>query len=90
MYSARCSPPQLERENMLELRITIGLLTFSSLMLILFPISLITRHKWFCRELSWHDGKDKSDDIDFDGCSFHAKCSKCGKEVMKDSQGNWF
>lgn len=28
--------------------------------------------------------------VDFDGCSFHATCSRCGKSVMQDSQGNWF
>lgn len=26
----------------------------------------------------------------FDGASFHATCKYCGKEIMQDSQGNWF
>ncbi len=26
----------------------------------------------------------------FDGCSFHNICKHCGKEIMQDSQGNWF
>ena len=26
----------------------------------------------------------------FDGCSFHSTCKLCGKEIMQDSQGNWF
>lgn len=25
-----------------------------------------------------------------DGCSIHAKCKYCGKDIMQDSQGNWF
>jgi hypothetical protein len=25
-----------------------------------------------------------------DRCSFHSKCKYCGKEIMMDSQGNWF
>ena len=26
----------------------------------------------------------------FDGCSKHNHCKYCGKEIMQDSQGNWF
>jgi len=40
---------------------------------------------WF----GWHNGKGSAQSY-WDGCSLHAKCSKCGKEVMQDSQGNWF
>lgn len=43
-----------------------------------------------CSTFGWHNGKGKSDGPGFDGCSVHAKCSKCGQEVMQDSQGNWF
>ena len=25
-----------------------------------------------------------------DGCSIHCICKHCGKEIMQDSQGNWF
>lgn len=25
-----------------------------------------------------------------DGCSQHARCKHCGREIMMDSQGNWF
>ena len=39
--------------------------------------------------LGWHNG-DGSGKKFFDGLSHHATCSKCGKEVMLDSQGNWF
>jgi len=41
-----------------------------------------------CKTFGWHDGN--SGKISSDGCSLHAICSKCGKEVMQDSQGNWF
>ncbi len=37
----------------------------------------------------WHDGNGNGDKS-FDGLSFHATCSICGKDVMLDSQGNWF
>ena len=41
-----------------------------------------------CGILKWHNGNDGI--RTFDGCSVHAKCSRCGKQVMQDSQGNWF
>lgn len=42
----------------------------------------------FCHDiLGWH----KPDDThEFDGCSEHSHCRFCGKEIMQDSQGNWF
>ena len=30
------------------------------------------------------------DNVWFDGCSFRSKCKHCGKDIMQDSQGNWF
>lgn len=42
-----------------------------------------------CRMAGWHNGRGKGK-MFFDGCSVHATCSKCGKEVMQDGQGNWF
>lgn len=42
-----------------------------------------------CSMFGWHNGKGSSNRT-FDGCSVHATCSKCDKEVMQDSQGNWF
>ena len=37
--------------------------------------------------LGWHkpDGTEG-----FDGCSRHSICKYCGKNIMQDSQGNWF
>lgn len=37
--------------------------------------------------LGWHQPMNR---IWSDGCSFHSKCKYCGKEIMQDSQGNWF
>lgn len=44
--------------------------------------------KWFLHDfMHWHlpDGTNS-----FDGCSHHSHCKFCNKEVMQDSQGNWF
>ena len=32
----------------------------------------------------------KEDEEGFNGCSFESHCKICGKEIMQDSQGNWF
>lgn len=37
--------------------------------------------------LKWHM---PTYDRVFDGCSMHSYCKYCGKEIMQDSQGNWF
>jgi hypothetical protein len=43
--------------------------------------------KFFHDKLGWHvPGKPGY----FDGCSIHARCIYCGKEIMMDGQGNWF
>lgn len=38
--------------------------------------------------LGWHQPDNGPQS--FDGCSVHATCKYCGKEIMQDSQGNWF
>lgn len=38
--------------------------------------------------LGWHVPDDSEQWSD--GCSQHAKCRHCGREIMQDSQGNWF
>lgn len=38
--------------------------------------------------LRWH--KPSNDLYEFDGESIHSVCKHCGKEIMQDSQGNWF
>ena len=42
---------------------------------------------WFCRRIGWHL---RPNEIGFDGCSLNGICPRCGKEVLQDSQGNWF
>lgn len=71
--------------------IIIGLLL--GLFIMPFALSIYDMHfgtYYSCKYWGWHNGKGKSAGDAFDGCSFHAVCSKCGKEVMQDSQGNWF
>ena len=51
-------------------------------------IDKINGSSYSCRQFHWHNGSGS--EYRFDGCSFHATCSKCGLEVMQDSQGNWF
>lgn len=43
---------------------------------------------WFHDVLKWHKPDDSP--IWSDGLSDHAKCKYCGKDIMQDSQGNWF
>ena len=37
--------------------------------------------------LEWHRPDNTES---FDGCSYHSVCKYCGKNIMQDSQGNWF
>jgi len=41
-----------------------------------------------CKYMHWHRPKESTGG--FDGCSFTAICRFCGKEILQDSQGNWF
>ena len=63
------------------------------LVLIWFPgiMYLLTGHPRFIYHdiLGWHE-PDKNAKIWNDGCSFRCRCKHCGKEIMQDSQGNWF
>ena len=70
--------------------IILGVLIF--LLMLPFGLCLIDRiydTSFSCRFYHWHDGKGAGK-ARFDGCSLHSTCSKCGKEVMQDGQGNWF
>jgi hypothetical protein len=40
-----------------------------------------------CEIMGWHLSPTAQG---FDGCSFNGTCPRCGKEVLQDSQGNWF
>lgn len=49
--------------------------------------------KWTCRVFGWHNGNGTSPDYkagDVLRVNLTSTCSKCGKEVIQDSQGNWF
>lgn len=60
-------------------------------MLLLSPFYFILDwNKWLYHNLmGWHRPKDDATTT-FDGCSIHCICKHCGKEIMQDSQGNWF
>lgn len=40
-----------------------------------------------CAVLGWHRAPREAG---FDGCSPSGRCSRCGRRVLCDSQGNWF
>ena len=45
--------------------------------------------KFFYHDLlGWHTPDDSPQW--YDGLSDHAVCKHCGKDIMQDSQGNWF
>ena len=52
-----------------------------------FIITMDIKTKILCKIFGWHNGKGEKS---FDGMSIHSTCSRCGKKVMQDSQGNWF
>jgi len=59
--------------------------------LLAIPIALVLCNRWlprwFCDHMHWHLAPQQQG---FDGCSFNGTCPRCHKEVMQDSQGNWF
>jgi len=68
--------------------IPLGLGIPLTVMFVLMVLDLIFKFRWTCKAFGWHDGN--AGGCTFDGASVHARCSKCSKEVMQDSQGNWF
>jgi len=55
--------------------------------LILLIVSKFSDNPWFCTTMGWHEApaSPKSDGFQSSGV-----CPRCGKEVILDSQGNWF
>ena len=43
--------------------------------------------KRFCCWMGWHSPLSK---LYHDGHEYHATCKNCGKDLLMDSQGNWF
>jgi hypothetical protein len=37
--------------------------------------------------MGWHAPSEISG---FDGCSMTSSCKYCGRQILQDSQGNWF
>lgn len=64
---------------------------FSFILIFFVPIILYEKFglfKTFYHDvLGWHE---PIDEYEFDGCNLHSVCKYCGKEIMRDSQGNWF
>ena len=44
--------------------------------------------RFFHDVLEWHDGDGSN--VTFDGCSLVSRCKRCGKQVLQDSNGDWF
>jgi len=57
------------------------------LLFVFMIINIWSPNKWFCNFWGWHKAPNRTG---FDGASFNGTCPRCGKEVMQDSQGNWF
>lgn len=71
--------------------LAIGLIILSVIILFLISAVLYVKlglfKKLFHDILGWHE---PTKSFYFDGCNTHSTCKYCGKEIMKDSQGNWF
>ena len=69
----------------------IVLFVFGFVLIFYVPIIFYEKFGWFKGfyhdVLGWHK---PTDEREFDGCSLQSKCKYCGKEIMQDSQGNWF
>lgn len=67
------------------------LIVLVSVLVFPFLLCLVDRIRgthWSCSVFGWHNGN--AGPVTFDGCSLGSHCSKCGKRVLQDSQGNWF
>jgi len=59
-------------------------------LMIIIVLSVIF-NKWmprfFCDKLNWHLTPKR---VYHEGINLKGHCPRCGKEVIQDSQGNWF
>lgn len=55
--------------------------------IILNIINEFSSSAWFCKRFGWHENPHE---IGFDGLSSTGKCPRCGKDVLMDSNGDWF
>jgi len=47
--------------------------------------------RFLCNVMGWHS-PDHSERAGFNllGINLHATCKRCKRQIMQDSQGNWF
>lgn len=57
------------------------------ILLALIFIDQFSSNKFFCNTMGWHKSPSE---ITNDGSSNNGKCPRCGKDVLQDSQGDWF
>jgi hypothetical protein len=69
------------------------IIAFVLLALFLLSSLLYLKFGWFKRLfhdlMKWHT-PDKEKGQYYLNLSLHASCKYCGKDIMQDSQGNWF
>lgn len=72
--------------------IYIAMILLVALVIFTITSAIYLRNGWF--KIFYHDvlGWHQPDNYPkwSDGCSDHCICKHCGKEIMQDSQGNWF
>lgn len=65
--------------------------TYVLLVVFLLFVGLAVCNRWLpiqaCNIMGWHLAPKQQG---FDGCSANGACPRCHKQVMQDSQGNWF
>ena len=65
------------------------LCSFVILLFFLMVIEKFSENRWFCDFWGWHHPKP-GDKMGFNGISMTGKCGRCGKDIMTDSNGDWF
>ena len=81
----------VEIGKIMKIYITIGLFLLWVLSVVLYCKFGIG--KWFFHDiLLWHEPIDIRDEEDYisDAVNRYSICKYCGKEIIQDSQGNWF
>ena len=76
----------------------VSVILITVISLFIFPFLLYFIDKIFkihlsCTIFGWHNGNGSSKyykENDILSVNLTSACSKCGKEVIQDSQGNWF
>lgn len=70
------------------LLIIVGTLAIFIISGIIYSVTKGKIFKFFYHDLlGWHI---PNNELGFDGCSLISTCKICGKEILQDSQGNWF